>query len=112
MCDGPRENQFLLEAGENVGLAGQLRADHLQRNQAIEFLVARLVDRPHSTFAEQFQDFVTAGDEVAGLEGQTGTCNGRLRSRRTGPSGVHRQMGNRRVAGAELRAARRTARCA
>ena len=70
MGDGSRENQLLLEPLEHAGMAGQLRPDHLQRNQAIQFLVACLVDRSHSAFAQQFENLVTAGEQAAEFERQ------------------------------------------
>ena len=53
------QKQFLLEAVNDGLVAGQIRADDFQRHHAIQFDVARLVDRAHPAFAQDLQDFVT-----------------------------------------------------
>ncbi len=54
------ENQLLLEAPENIGMAGQLRADHLESYQPVQLMIARLVYSAHAAFAQPLQDLVAA----------------------------------------------------
>src|SRR5258708_1464566 len=48
-----RQDQFLFEAAQNFGLVRELRANDLQRDHAIHFAVASLVDRSHTAFAQR-----------------------------------------------------------
>ena len=53
MRDLAGENQFLLEAAEDFRIFREFRADELERNNAVEFLVARLVYCAHAALSEQ-----------------------------------------------------------
>ena len=66
--DPSSQQQFLLEAVDDGLASGQLGPDDFQRHHAIQFAVARLVDRAHPTFAEDLQDFVTLAEHLAGLK--------------------------------------------
>src|SRR5215472_1219428 len=58
--DLAREYEFLLEASQDFGIAGELRTDQLESNKTVEFLVPRFIDRTHPTASKQLQDFITA----------------------------------------------------
>src|SRR5262245_34110177 len=47
-----RKYEFLLEALQDAGVSGQFRSNDLQGDQAIQFLIPRLVDGPHTSFTE------------------------------------------------------------
>src|SRR6202171_4716164 len=53
------EDQLLFEAAEDFRIAGEVRADQLQSNEASEFCVARLINGAHSALPEQFENLVT-----------------------------------------------------
>ena len=53
--DLARENQFLLEALQDFGIRGQVAANYLQRNLAVQFAVMRLVNRAHSALPKHFE---------------------------------------------------------
>src|SRR5439155_5925739 len=54
----PGQDQLLLEPPQHLLLIGELGTDHLERHDAVELAVARLVDRPHAALAQQFEDFI------------------------------------------------------
>ena len=56
------ENQLLLETAENIGMAGQFRADHLEGHQAVQLMIARLVYSAHAAFAQALQDLVALAE--------------------------------------------------
>ena len=62
------QQKFLLEAGDNGGVRGQIPANHFQRNEAIQFAVLGFVHRAHAAFAQQLQNFVASADHVPGVE--------------------------------------------
>ena len=62
------EDELLLEALNDGGVAGVFAADGLERNDAIQLDVARLVDGSHAALAEQREDFIALAEDVAGLE--------------------------------------------
>ena len=59
--DETGQDQFLLEALQNVGIVGQFAADDFQGDDAVQLAVHGLVDRAHAAFAEHLQDFVAVG---------------------------------------------------
>ena len=63
-----RQDQLLLEAPQHLLLIGQLRTDHLERHDAIQLAVARLVDRSHAALAQQLEDFVAPAQHAPGHE--------------------------------------------
>ena len=65
--DLPGENQLLFEAAENIGMAGQLRADHLEGYQPVQLMIARLVHRAHAALAQPLQDFVALAENYRPL---------------------------------------------
>ena len=67
-----RENQLLLEALQNRGIGRQFGTDHLKRDQAVEFAVARLVDRAHAALPQHTQNLVTSTEKHARLQTQKG----------------------------------------
>ena len=62
------QKQFLLEAVNDGLVAGQVGPDDFQRHHAIQFAVARFVDRAHPAFAEDLQDFVALAENRARLQ--------------------------------------------
>ncbi len=64
----PRQNQFLLEALQNAGISRKLGTNHLQRDDAIQFLIACLVDGTHAALAQRFQNAVTPGEDRPGAK--------------------------------------------
>ena len=49
---------FFFEAGEELGIARQVRVDHLDRHDAFQVGVVGLVNRRHATLPEQLVDAV------------------------------------------------------
>ena len=58
MGDPLGQPQFLLEAVNDRGILRQVGTNHLQRDHAIEFQIARLVDRAHAALPQRLQDLV------------------------------------------------------
>ena len=81
MRDFSRQDQFLLKALQNAGMAGQFRTDHLERHQPVQLAVSGLVDRAHAAFAQHLQDLVTIREDASNFEGDA--C---ASSRRSAPS--------------------------
>src|SRR5512132_2102877 len=54
------ENEFLLEPLQDARIRSQFGPDDLQRNRAVEFLIAGLVNRAHTTLSENFQNLVAS----------------------------------------------------
>ena len=114
----PRQDQLLLEAPQHLLLIGQLRTDHLERHDAVELAVARLVDRSHAALAQQLQDFVAPAQHAPGHERlsetvQAGRTLGGLRPAFRYPAGRHtagRHIAGRYTAGARARDGRAGAR--
>ena len=69
MCDFPRQDQFLLEALHDAGVAGQVSPDHLYGHQSVQFAVSCFVDRAHAAFAQHLQDLVTIREDTSNFEG-------------------------------------------
>ena len=65
MCHLARQDEFLLEATENLRMTGEFRTDHLDGDGAIHFAVPRLIHGSHAAFAEDLQNLVAAGEDVA-----------------------------------------------
>ena len=65
MRDLACEQQLLFESLQHPRMAGQFRPDDLQGDQPVQFAITRLVNRAHSAFAQQLNDLVTVGDEIA-----------------------------------------------
>ena len=63
-----REQQFLAEALERVGTAGELGPQQFQRDVDIELDVVRLIDDAHAAHAEQAHDAEAVGDDIAGAQ--------------------------------------------
>ena len=59
------QDQLLLEAREDLGIAGQFGADDLHRQQAVQLAVPGLVDRPHAAFPEHLENLITVGQQAA-----------------------------------------------
>jgi hypothetical protein len=55
------EDQLLFEPAEDFRIAGEVRANQLEGNEAFELRIARLVNGAHSALAEQCEDFVAIG---------------------------------------------------
>ena len=62
------QQQFLLEAVNDGLVAGQIRPDHFQSHHAVQFAVSRLVNRAHSAFAQNLQDFIALAQDCSGLK--------------------------------------------
>ena len=87
------EQEFLLEAGENGRVGGELGADEFESNGAVEFAVAGFVDGSHAAFAQQVQDFVAAAENVSDLQ----DCGGaEARAQRNFPLAWGVQVNGRR----------------
>src|SRR5439155_11334830 len=83
--------------------------DHLERHDAIQLAVARLVDRSHAALAQQFEDFVAPAQHAPGHERlsetvQAGRTLGGLRPAFRYPAGRH--TAGRHTAGRYTAAAR------
>ena len=63
-------------------VAGQIRPDNFQRHHAIQFEVARLIDRAHAAFAEDLQDFITLPQQAARFQHRRAGLGSRLPRRR------------------------------
>src|SRR5262245_37430290 len=68
MRDLSSENEFLLEAAQNFGIARQFRPDQLEGNGAIELYVAGLVHGAHSATAQEKENFVAASEDGPGFQ--------------------------------------------
>ena len=66
------QKQFLLEAVDDGLASCQIRPDHFQRHHAIQFAVARLVNRAHAAFAEDLQNLVALPQQRARLQASKG----------------------------------------
>ncbi len=55
------QDQFLLEALENVRFVRKLSPDHFQSHHAVQLAIHGFVHGAHAAFAEHFQDFVAVG---------------------------------------------------
>src|SRR5713226_4450843 len=64
----PRQDEFLLETSQDFRMTGEVGTNHLQRNRALQFDVARLVDGPHPALTEQLKDFVAVAEHAPRLE--------------------------------------------
>ena len=64
-CAG--QQQFLLEARQNRRIAGKIGANNLERDHALEFQVARFVDRAHAAHAEQLDNIIFRCQQYTGL---------------------------------------------
>src|ERR1700689_5216065 len=62
-----REDEFLFEAAQDFGMAGEFGTDQFERHQAFEFRVARLVDGTHPTLTQELQNFEALGQESSRL---------------------------------------------
>src|SRR5215468_4572987 len=62
------ENQFLLEPLQDARIRSQFRPDHLERNGAVEFLVACLVNRTHAALPQDLQNLIASADQRSGSE--------------------------------------------
>ena len=98
MRDFARQDQLLFEAAKNFGMAGELGTYQFERDQALEFGVARLVDRAHAALAEQLKNFEAFGEKSSGFKLPfRGSFAGRPRRDRDGPrlgaanGGAHRR---------------------
>ncbi len=60
------QDQFLLEAAENLGLIRQFGTNHLQGNHTVHFTVPGLVDRAHAALAQGTDDFVAPAQDHSG----------------------------------------------
>ena len=63
-----RQKQFLLEAVNDGLAAGQVRTNHFQCHQTIQFEVASLVNRTHAALTEDLQNFVTLAQKLTRLQ--------------------------------------------
>ena len=70
MRDVAGENELLLEALQNRGISRQFGTDNLERDQAVEFAVAGLVDGAHAALPEHAQNFVAFTEKHARLQTQ------------------------------------------
>ena len=68
MRDVARENELLLEAQQDRGVRRQFRTNHLQRDQTIQFTVARFVDGTHAALSQDAQNFVASAEEHPRLQ--------------------------------------------
>ena len=59
------EDQFLLEAVKNGVVASQVRAYHLEGDETVELNIFRLINGAHAAFAQQAQNLVALGQQVA-----------------------------------------------
>ncbi|MEZ4432047.1 MAG: hypothetical protein R3F65_06495 [bacterium] len=60
---------FVEEAALGVGVVGELAGQHLERDVAVEHLLARLVDDPHAAGRDLGDDLVAVGDGAADERG-------------------------------------------
>ncbi len=81
-----------LEAGQVAGSRAGAGEDHLERDQAVEPGLPRLVDDPHAALAQHPQDLV-AGDPRQGDIASPGRSGGPLRIRRRHARRVHEAVG-------------------
>ena len=57
---------FLLEAGDELGIARQVRVDHLDRHDALQVGVVGFVDGRHTALPEQLVDAVAPAERLTG----------------------------------------------
>src|SRR5271165_5113711 len=72
MRDVAGENQLLFEARENSRIGRQFGTYDLERDQAVQFAVAGLVDRAHPTLSEYADDFVASTEKHSRLQALKG----------------------------------------
>src|SRR4029077_20842072 len=65
VCNFASEDQLLFEAAKNFGIAGEVGADQLESDEALELDVVCLVDSAHAALAEQLQNFVAFRQQSA-----------------------------------------------
>ncbi len=65
VADRRRALRFLAEAGDDLLITGDIRAEHLDRQRLVQDDVAGLVDQPHAAFAEDLLDLVATVDGLA-----------------------------------------------
>ncbi len=63
------EKDLLLEALQNIGVAGQFGTDHFQSDGATQFAVFGLVDRAHAAFSDGMQDLVASAQHYPRSQG-------------------------------------------
>jgi hypothetical protein len=87
VSDLARQDEFLFEAAENFGMAGEVGSDEFQRDQTVELQVASLVDGSHATLAEELKYLETVAEDGSRLELPLGSgFTGGARSDGDGPS--------------------------
>src|SRR5580698_2991965 len=63
-----REQQFLFETGQNLGIRSHLRTDDLQGYGSIYLAVGSLVHSPHAAFSEEFENLIAAAKNTSDLQ--------------------------------------------
>src|SRR5713226_8124669 len=63
-----RQDEFLLEAPQDFGMAGEVGTNQLQCNQALQFHVSRLVNGAHPALTEQLKNFIAVAEHAPWLE--------------------------------------------
>ena len=68
MRNFPRKDEFLFEAAENFRMAGEIGANELERDEALQFEVPGFVNGAHTALAEELENLETLGENGASLE--------------------------------------------
>jgi hypothetical protein len=69
MVEGDEELRFAAEARETIGVVGDRRNPHLDRDVAMELCLARPIDLAHSACPERAKDFVRRYPRPSGQHG-------------------------------------------
>ena len=65
VSDLPREDQFLFETLQDFRIRGHVAANYFERHLALQFAVARVVDRAHAALAEHPNNLVAFAQQRA-----------------------------------------------